>query len=154
MGMIVDDTITRSQLGSMKRDSSCKSWPLLVLVLVCFFLTGCDNDAVYGDQATLEGAVTLDCSRECKTRGSCRPVAGSSDERVSVGAAPAFPGVSAVVFESLSAGTEVEILTTELVTGIEQGSNQEIEIRFYQVEDPESGTAGWVPGFCLVSPAP
>lgn len=138
----------------MMRGVRCSRGLLLVCLLVTCCLTNCGGDTVSGDQAALEGAVTLECSRECKTRGSCRPVAGSTDELISVGVSPAFPGVSAVVFESLSAGTEVEVLTTQLVTGIEQGSNQELEIRFYQVEDPSSGTAGWVPGFCLVSQTP
>jgi len=128
------------------------NWCLLVCLVL--LLAGCGSDAVYGDEAILGGTAVLDCSRECKIRGSCRPAQGSSDDLVSLGVAPAFPGVSTVVFESVAAGASVAVLETELVTGIEQGSNQELEIRFYYVEDAVSQTAGWAPGFCLLNQVP
>jgi hypothetical protein len=121
-----------------------------VLWLACLWLlVACTGALVYGDGAVLDGTVQLTCGESCLSRGSCRPTGPLGQKTVYLGEAPAFPGASDGAFAGLRSGTEVRILETEMVDGIEQGTGQPLAIRFYRVDDMESGTTGWVPGFCL-----
>lgn len=127
---------------------------LLLLLLCLIMLASCGSDLVHGDEAVLVGTVYLDCSKDCKNHGSC----GSSEETgkkvILLGVQPAFPGVSTVAFEGLTAGTAVEVVDTKVVAGVEQRSQEEVEIRFYAVTTPDGDASGWVPGFCVANAAP
>jgi hypothetical protein len=121
-----------------------------VVWLACLWLlVACTGDLVLGDEVTLDGTARLTCSESCLRRGSCRPTGPLGQKTVYLGTEPAFPGASEVPFTGLRAGTEVRVLETERVEGVEQETGQPVMIRFYRVDDMESGTTGWVPGFCL-----
>jgi hypothetical protein len=121
-----------------------------MLWLACLWLlVACTGNPIYGDVTVLDGSVRLTCSETCLSRGSCRPTGSLGEKTVYLGAAPAFPGASEVPFTGLRAGTEVRVLESEIADGIEQGTGQPLAIRFYRVDDMESGTTGWAPGFCL-----
>ena len=124
--------------------------PRVALWSACLWLlVACAGDSVYGDQVALDGSARLVCSETCLRRAACRPSGPLGQQTVYLGDSPAFPGASEVAFAGLQAGTEVTILETEMVTAVEQGTEQPLEIRFYRVDDPESEATGWVPGFCL-----
>lgn len=120
-------------------------------LMIAGLLAACGSNLVYGDQAVLVGTVTLDCSKNCRDYGSCGPSQETGKNVILLGVEPAFPGVSSVAFEGLVAGTQVEILDTQVVEGVEQRSNEQLQIRFYAVKEADGVTAGWVPGFCIAS---
>ncbi|MBN1317041.1 MAG: hypothetical protein JXA42_16285 [Anaerolineales bacterium] len=122
-------------------------WLILLLPLV--LLISCESDRVYGDQVVLDGDVYLVCSKECKLHGSCGTMENSK-KVVLLGEEPAFLGVSDVTFVGVKDGSGVNIVETRVVSGVEQNTNQPVEIRFYSVEEGD-GTSGWVPGFCISS---
>jgi hypothetical protein len=114
-----------------------------------WLLVACAGTLVYGDETVLDGTVTLACSETCLSRGSCRPTGPLGQKTVYLGSEPAFPGASEISFGGLRAGTEATVLEIKMVDGVEQGTGQPLAIRFYRVDEIESGTRGWVPGFCL-----
>jgi len=121
-----------------------------IVAMVCLsLLVACGSDAVHGDEAVLVGAVYLDCSEKCKEHGSCGSEKGTGREMVLLGALPAFPVVSAVAFEGMLDGAAVEVEDTRVVAGIEQNTGEEVQIRFYRVQDPAGAGGGWTPGFCI-----
>ena len=122
-------------------------WPFLLIAL----LVSCGSDAVYGDEAVLVGTVYVSCSKECKIHGSCGQSEVTGKEVILLGEEPAFPGASSINFQGLTAGNIVEIIDTKVVAGLDQQSNKEIEIRFYAVQDQDSETNGWAPGFCIAN---
>ncbi len=125
----------------------------LMLFALSLLLAACGSDAVRGDQSVLVGEVYLDCNQECRIHGSCGPSEETGKQVVLLGVEePGFPGVSSVTFKGLNAGTAVEVMDTKVVAGVEQKSNQDVEIRFYAVT--EGDTFGWVPGFCILNQAP
>ena len=119
----------------------------VVLVLI---LAACGGDLVRGDEAVLEGSVLLECSQDCKDHGSCGIAEGSNEEVLLLGAMPAFPHVSTVEFKGMISGTPVDIQETKSVTGIVERTGEEVDIRFYLVNQPTADTGGWIPGFCIV----
>lgn len=122
-----------------------------MLWLACLWLlVACAGDVVYGDETVLDGLVRLTCSESCLSRGACRPTGAMGQKTVYLGMTPAFPGAGEVAFAGLREGTEVTILQTEMIAGVEQGTGKWLEIRFYRVDELESGAMGWVPGFCLM----
>lgn len=125
-----------------------------VLTLFLLLLVSCASNAVYGNEAVLVGDVYLVCSHNCKIHGSCGPSEETKKEVILLGVSPAFPGVSTVAFQGLTAGTMVEVTDTQVVAGIEQRSLEKVEIRFYAVKNKDSDTAGWAPGFCIANKAP
>ena len=104
----------------------------VVLVLI---LAACGGDLVRGDEAVLDGSVLLECSNE---------------EVLLLGAMPAFPHVSTVEFKGMISGTPVDIQETKSVNGIVERTGEEVDIRFYLVNQPTADTGGWIPGFCIV----
>ena len=126
----------------------------LAFLALCLLLVACGSDAVYGDQSVLIGDVYLDCCKECKIHGSCGPSEETGKEIVLLGTEPAFPGVSAIAFQGLEEGTQVEVLDTKVVAGIEQQTGKAVEIRFYAVQNQDGASAVWVPGFCVANQAP
>jgi hypothetical protein len=114
-------------------------------------LAACGSDAVFGDKAVLTGSVHVSCSKDCKDHGSCGTAEDTGEKVVFLGDQAAFPSASAAEFRGLVNGTAVEIVETKIVPGIVQDTWEEVEIRFYLVEQPLAELTGWVPGFCIAN---
>lgn len=123
---------------------------MITVVLVVLILAACAGDLVRGDEAVLEGSVLLECSQDCRDHGSCGIAEESNDEVLLLGARPVFPNASAVEFKGMVSGTPVDIQETKSVTGIVERTGEEVDIRFYLVNQPTADTGGWIPGFCIV----
>jgi hypothetical protein len=121
-----------------------------LLIACLWLLVACEVNPVTGDEAVLKDRGRLTCSETCLSRGACRPTGPLGRKTVYVGESPAFPGASEEAFTGLGEGTEVTVLQTEVIAGVEQGTGELLEIRFYRIDEIESETTGWVPGFCLM----
>jgi hypothetical protein len=120
------------------------------LLSLLMLLTACGEEPVRGDEELLQGAVVLECSRDCQDHGSCGRTEESNQKVLLLGAEPAFPHVSNVEFKGLVDGTPVEVQDTQIIKGIVENTGEDVEIRFYQVYQPLADMTGWIPGFCLV----
>ena len=136
-------------LAAVSHSETRRSWFGIALVLL-LLLVACGENMVRGDEALLEGTVILDCGQDCKDYGSCGRTADSDEEVLLLGSRPAFPHVSEVEFKGLMGGIAVEVQETKNVSGIIEGTGEEVEIRFYLVNQSQADMTGWIPGFCLV----
>lgn len=124
----------------------------LVLAVCLSFISACGTDEVHGDEEELSGVVSLDCNQECQDYGSCGVSKESEEKVLLLGAQPAFPHVSSVEFKGLVDRTQVEVQESQIVTGVLESTGEEVEIRFYLVQQQDVNVGGWVPGFCVVGP--
>ncbi len=127
----------------------CGGWCGLLLMGVLMSLTACsllgNNAPVLGDTADLQGQATVTCSTVCAERGQCGLAPDGSQVVLGGQAGPTVENHDL----RFTVDTAVPILGSSVQKAKTVATGEEFDLRFYLVQRPADGVAGWVTGWCL-----